>query len=66
MIAPDEKTFAFLKDRPKAPKGAAWDLAMKYWETLRTDDGAHFDREVKLDAAKLPPIVSWRARSTTP
>lgn len=59
MIAPDEKTFAFLKDRPKAPKGAAWDMAMKYWETLRTDEGAHFDREVKLDAAKLPPIVSW-------
>ncbi|MFT3732719.1 MAG: 3-isopropylmalate dehydratase large subunit [Hyphomicrobium sp.] len=59
MIAPDEKTFAFLKDRPKAPKGAAWDTAMKYWETLRTDEGAHFDREVRLDAAKLPPIVSW-------
>ncbi|WP_045834675.1 3-isopropylmalate dehydratase large subunit [Hyphomicrobium sp. 99] len=59
MIAPDEKTFAFLKDRPKAPKGAAWDMAMKYWETLRTDEGAHFDREVRLDAAKLPPIVSW-------
>ena len=59
MIAPDEKTFAFLKDRPKAPKGAAWDLAMKYWETLHTDEGARFDREVRLDAAKLPPIVSW-------
>ena len=59
MIAPDEKTFAFLKDRPKAPKGAAWDMAMKYWETLLTDEGAHFDREVRLDAAKLPPIVSW-------
>src|SRR5262249_20694110 len=59
MIAPDEKTFDFIKDRPKAPKGSAWDMAMKYWETLRTEDGAHFDREVKLDAAKLPPIVSW-------
>ncbi|WP_333794810.1 3-isopropylmalate dehydratase large subunit [Hyphomicrobium sp.] len=59
MIAPDEKTFAFIKDRPKAPKGAAWDMAMKYWETLYSDEGAHFDREVKLDAAKLPPIVSW-------
>ena len=59
MIAPDEKTFAFLKDRPKAPKGMAWDMAMKYWETLHTDEGAHFDREVRLDAAKLPPIVSW-------
>ena len=52
MIAPDEKTFAFIKGRPKAPKGAAWDMAMRYWETLQTDDGAHFDREVKLDAAQ--------------
>ena len=59
MIAPDEKTYAFIKGRPKAPKGSAWDMAMKYWETLKTDEGAHFDRVVKLDAAKLPPIVSW-------
>jgi len=59
MIAPDEKTYAFIKDRPKSPKGAAWDMALKYWETLHTDDGAHFDRVVKLDAAKLPPIVTW-------
>jgi len=59
MIAPDEKTYAFIKGRPKAPKGAAWDMAMKYWETLYSDEGAHFDREVRLDAAKLPPIVSW-------
>jgi 3-isopropylmalate/(R)-2-methylmalate dehydratase large subunit len=48
-----------LKDRPKAPKGAAWDQAMRYWDTLRSDDGAHFDREVKLDAASLPPLVTW-------
>ncbi len=59
MIAPDEKTYAFIKGRPKAPKGAAWEMAMKYWETLHTDEGAHFDRVVRLDAAKLPPIVSW-------
>jgi 3-isopropylmalate/(R)-2-methylmalate dehydratase large subunit len=59
MVAPDEKTYAYLKGRPKSPKGAAWDMAMKYWQTLKTDDGAHFDREVKLDAAKLPPIVTW-------
>jgi 3-isopropylmalate/(R)-2-methylmalate dehydratase large subunit len=59
MVAPDEKTFAYLKDRPKSPKGAAWDHAMRYWETLRSDDGAHFDTEIKLDAAKLPPIVTW-------
>ncbi|HET9903306.1 MAG TPA: 3-isopropylmalate dehydratase large subunit [Xanthobacteraceae bacterium] len=59
MVAPDEKTFAFLKDRPKAPKGAAWDAAMRYWDTLRSDDGAPFDTEVRLDAGKLPPIVTW-------
>jgi 3-isopropylmalate/(R)-2-methylmalate dehydratase large subunit len=59
MIAPDEKTFAYIKGRPRSPKGAAWDAAMRHWETLRSDDGAHFDREVKLDAANLPPIVTW-------
>jgi 3-isopropylmalate/(R)-2-methylmalate dehydratase large subunit len=59
FIAPDEKAYAYLKDRPKAPKGAAWDQARRYWETLRSDDGAHFDREVKLDAASLPPLVTW-------
>jgi len=59
MIAPDEKTFAYLKDRPKAPKGAAWDAAMRVWDTLKSDDGAVFDREVRLDAGTLPPIVTW-------
>src|SRR5438445_11447923 len=59
MIAPDEKTYAYLQDRPKAPKGKAWDAARRYWETLRSDDGAHFDREIRLDAAKLPPLVTW-------
>jgi 3-isopropylmalate/(R)-2-methylmalate dehydratase large subunit len=59
FIAPDEKAYEFVKGRPKAPKGKLWDEALRYWETLPTDDGAFFDREVKLDAAKLPPIVSW-------
>ncbi len=59
LIAPDEKTFAYLKGRPRAPKGAAWDAAMRYWETLRSDDDARFDREVRLDAANLPPLVTW-------
>jgi len=59
MIAPDEKTFAYLKGRPRAPKGGAWDMAMKYWETLHSDEGAHFDRELSLDAANLPPVVTW-------
>src|SRR6478609_2890955 len=59
LIAPDEKTYAYLKGRPMAPSGMAWDMAMKYWESLVTDEGAHFDREVRLDAGSLPPIVSW-------
>ncbi|MBI4275675.1 MAG: 3-isopropylmalate dehydratase large subunit [Rhizobiales bacterium] len=59
MVAPDEKTYDYLKGRPKAPKGADWDAARRYWETLRSDDDAHFDREVKLNAAKLPPLVTW-------
>jgi len=59
FIAPDEKVYAYLKDRPKAPKGAAWDQALRYWETLTSDDGAHFDREIRLDAASLPPLVTW-------
>jgi 3-isopropylmalate/(R)-2-methylmalate dehydratase large subunit len=59
IVASDEKTFAYLKDRPKAPKGAAWDEAVRFWQTLHTDEGAFFDREIRLDAAKLPPIVTW-------
>ena len=59
MIAPDEKAYAYLHGRPKAPKGAAWDAARRYWDTLVTDEGAHFDRVVTLDANNLPPIVSW-------
>jgi 3-isopropylmalate/(R)-2-methylmalate dehydratase large subunit len=59
MVAPDDKTFAYLKGRPKAPQGGAWDAAMAYWEGLCSDVGAHFDREVKLDAHRLPPIVTW-------
>ena len=59
MIAPDDKTYAYLHGRPKAPKGAAWDQAVAYWKTLKSDDGAHFDTLVKLDASSLPPIVTW-------
>ena len=59
MIAPDAKAFAYLNGRPRAPKGAHWEAAMNYWQTLKTDDGAHFDSEIVLDASKLPPIVTW-------
>jgi 3-isopropylmalate/(R)-2-methylmalate dehydratase large subunit len=59
LVAPDEKTFAYIKDRPRSPKGEAWERALDHWRTLFSDEGAHFDREVRLDAANLPPIVSW-------
>jgi 3-isopropylmalate/(R)-2-methylmalate dehydratase large subunit len=59
FIAPDQKAFAYLKDRPRSPKGKDWDAALRNWETLVSDDGAHFDREIRLDAARLPPLVTW-------
>jgi 3-isopropylmalate/(R)-2-methylmalate dehydratase large subunit len=59
LIAPDEKTYEYIKGRPKAPKGADWDKAMEFWKTLYTDEGAHFDTVITLDASALPPIVSW-------
>lgn len=59
LIAPDEKTFEYIKGRPKAPTGEAWDQAMAYWKTLKSDDGAVFDKVVTIDANNLTPIVSW-------
>jgi 3-isopropylmalate/(R)-2-methylmalate dehydratase large subunit len=59
LIAPDETTFAYVKGRPRAPKGKAWDMALDYWKTLKSDEDAHYDKVVVLDAGKLPPIVSW-------
>jgi 3-isopropylmalate/(R)-2-methylmalate dehydratase large subunit len=59
LIRPDQKCYDYLKGRPRAPKGEAWDKAVRHWEMLYSDDGAHFDRIITLDAAKLPPIVSW-------
>jgi len=59
LIAPDEKTFEYIKGRPRAPKGAQLEQAIEYWKTLHTDEGAHYDRVVVLNAADLPPIVSW-------
>lgn len=59
LIAPDEKTFAYIAGRPKAPQGAAFDEARRFWETLVSDEGAHFDAEIRLDAASLPPTVTW-------
>ncbi len=59
MIAPDETTFAYLKGRPRAPQGAAWDRAVAAWRELPSDAGAVFDREEKFDAAALEPMITY-------
>ena len=59
FIAPDETTFAWLKGRENAPKGAAWDEALAYWKTLRSGDDAVFDREIVFDAAAIPPMITY-------
>jgi 3-isopropylmalate/(R)-2-methylmalate dehydratase large subunit len=59
LVAPDEKTFAYLKGRAMAPQGADWDKAVAYWQTLKSDDDAVFDKEITIDAANLPPLVTW-------
>ncbi|MGW8483979.1 3-isopropylmalate dehydratase large subunit [Microbacterium sp. NPDC055903] len=59
MVAPDETTFAYVKDKPHAPKGRDWDDAVAYWRTLPTDEGAVFDAEVFIDADELEPFVTW-------
>ena len=59
MVAPDETTFAYLKDRPHAPQGAEWDAAIEEWRSLRTDDDAVFDTEVVLRAEEIEPYVTW-------
>lgn len=59
LIAPDETTFAYLKGRPRAPTGAAWDAAVAHWKTLVTDPGARFDAEVSIDATTLAPMITY-------
>ncbi|WP_243057233.1 3-isopropylmalate dehydratase large subunit [Nocardioides sp. SR21] len=59
MIAPDEVTFAYLEDKPEAPKGAEWDAAVAHWKTLVSDDDAEFDKEIVIDAADITPWVTW-------
>ena len=59
LVAPDEKTYAYLMGRPMAPKGTAWEQAVAYWKTLPSDAGARFDKEVVLAAADIPPQVTW-------
>lgn len=59
MIAPDEKTFAYLKGRRYAPNGSDWDEAVAYWKTLKTDVGASFDKTIEFDVSNLAPFVTW-------
>ena len=59
LIAPDDTTFAYLKGRPMAPKGADWDKAVAYWRTLRADQGATYDVEYTLDITDMPPQLTW-------
>ncbi|MGY9003123.1 MAG: 3-isopropylmalate dehydratase large subunit, partial [Rhodospirillales bacterium] len=59
LVAPDEKTFEYLKGRPMAPKGAQWEAAVTYWKTLVSDEGATYDKEVVLEASDLVPYVTW-------
>ncbi|HSF92988.1 MAG TPA: 3-isopropylmalate dehydratase large subunit, partial [Paracoccaceae bacterium] len=59
LIAPDEKTFEYVKGRPHAPKGATWEAALANWKTLYTDEGAHFDKVLTIDAADIEPSATW-------
>ncbi|MEZ5999933.1 3-isopropylmalate dehydratase large subunit [Hyphomonas sp.] len=59
LVAPDEKTFAYIKGRPSAPKAGAWDVAESYWKTLYTDDDAAFDHVVEINAEDIEPTVTW-------
>jgi 3-isopropylmalate/(R)-2-methylmalate dehydratase large subunit len=59
LIAPDDTTYAYLKDRAHAPQGSDWDDALAYWSTLHTDEGAAFDTEITIDADALTPFVTW-------
>jgi 3-isopropylmalate/(R)-2-methylmalate dehydratase large subunit len=59
LIAPDEVTYAYVKGRPHAPTGAAWEAALNWWKTLFTDEGAHFDKVVTLRGEDIEPVVTW-------
>src|SRR5215471_943963 len=59
LIAPDEKAFEYLRGRPRTPKGAAWEMALQQWRTLKSDPGARFETEVRLSASDVAPMVTW-------
>jgi 3-isopropylmalate/(R)-2-methylmalate dehydratase large subunit len=58
-VAPDETTFEYLKGRPAAPKGGAWEMALAYWKGFFSDPDAHWDREITFDAGQIAPLVTW-------
>jgi len=59
LIAPDQKVFEYLKDKPMSPKKENWDKALEFWSTLKSDEGAHFDKEVNLEGKEIKPMVTW-------
>jgi len=59
LVAPDEKTFDYLRGRPAAPKGGAWEMALSYWKGFFSDDDAVFDREIRIAAGSIAPLVTW-------
>ncbi len=59
LIEPDQKVFDYLKGKPMSPKKENWDKALEYWNTLKSDEGAHFDKEVSLDGKDIKPMVTW-------
>lgn len=59
LVAPDEKTYAYLQSKPRAPQGTDWNKAIAYWSTLKSDDGAVFDKTETLSIADIPPLVTW-------
>ena len=59
LIAPDEKTIEYVKGRPHAPKAGEWEMAVAYWKTLTSDEGAHYDKVLRLNAADIAPVVTW-------
>ena len=59
LIEPDDVTFEYIKGKPRAPKGAAWDMAVAYWKTMKTDDDAVFDKVIEIDGAEIPPLLTW-------
>ncbi len=59
LIEPDQKVFDYLKDKPMSPKKENWEKALEYWHTLKSDEGAHFDKEVNLEGQDIKPMVTW-------